>query len=147
VKNIFIILIMIMVSALFYMGCSKSEPDNQKQPAVESSASNDKYKISAGAQARFDDLKNEYVIRVKDAISDFDQRIETLQIKKGGAPEVLLKPIEASMKIALEKKDILSEQLKKLQNADENTFEIEKTAMVKALNDAEMAYEDLKSQF
>jgi len=51
------------------------------------------------------------------------------------------------MKIALEKKDILSEQLKKLQNADENTFEIEKTAMVKALNDAEMAYEDLKSQF
>lgn len=147
VKKVSIILIMVFITALFFMGCSKSEPDAQKQPTVESSVSNKSDKISAGAQARFEDLKTEYISRAKDAISDYNDKLETLQLKKEGAPEILQKPIEASLKFALEKKDILTEQLTKIENADETNFEKEKTAMSKALLDAEKAYEDLKSQF
>ncbi len=146
-KKVIIIFVMVMITAIFYSGCGKSDQESQKQSANENSASSERYKISALAEARFDDLKNDYLTKVKTKIDDINQKIEALQLKKKGAPESLLEPIEASLKIAIEKNEVLAKQFTKLENADENNFAVEKTAMVKALSDAEKAYEELKLEF
>lgn len=146
-KNNSIILIMIMITAIFYFGCGKSEQENKKQPTTESATPNERHKISTSAEARFDDLKSNYLTKVKTEIDDLNKNIETLKLKKEGAPESLLEPIETSLKIAIEKNEVLAKQFTKLENVDEDNFTIEKTAMIKALSDAKKAYEELKLEF
>ena len=138
---------MIMITAIFYFGCGKSEQENKKQPTTESAASNERHKISTSAEARFDDLKSDYLTKVKTKIDDLNHKIDALQLKKEGAPKSLLESIEASLKIAIEKKEELAKQFTKLENSDEDNFAVEKTAMAKALSDAKKAYEELKLEF
>jgi len=146
-KSLHIIILMLLLTTLFYTGCSKSEQESQNQPAVESSASSDRYKISSGAEARFEDLRAEYMKKVETRVTDLNDRVEALQQKKLGAPKELHEEIDRALKSAIEKKYTLNKQFKKLETVSEDNYEIEKTTLAKALNDAEKALADLRAAF
>ncbi len=146
-KNFIILITMLLITCLFYSGCGKSEQESNKDQAVENTANNSSGKMSVSAQARFDDLKKDYIAKAKSATSELNDQVRALQQKKKGAPESLQEPIEAYMKIAVDKNAELAKQLRKLENCDEEDYPVEKTAMEKAIIDARSAYEDLKSQF
>jgi predicted transcriptional regulator len=146
-KSVNIIILVLILTTLFYTGCSKSDQESQNQPEVESSASSDPYKISSGTEARFEDLRAEYISKVKTRVTDLNDRIEALQQKKQGAPKELHEEIDKALKSAIEKKDTLNKQFKKLESVSEDNFEIEKTIFTKALNDAENALVDLRASF
>jgi len=146
-KKILFIMVMVIITAFIYVGCSKSDQKTKKQPKTEITENNIPDRFASTQRGTFDDIKKNYLKNVKDKIDVFNKKIETLQLKQKGAPSELQNSIEKSMEYALEKKEVLEKQFTKLENADERTFGVEKTALTTALDEADKAYDDLVSKF
>ena len=146
-KRILSMLGIIVIIALLCVGCGKSEQESQKETETTNETNPDLSKYSTSSQQSFGVMKADYLKSFKTKLEDLSKRIETLQLKKEGAPPALQVPIEAALKIAVEKNSLLSDQFTNLENADEKAFSSEKTKMNELISGAEKAYENLRSQF
>jgi len=88
----------------------------------------------------FDKIKGAFLAKVTPTIADWNQKIDGLETRKKNLPDLVQAPLEEPMTQLIEKRDAVGGQFTKVENATEETFDAEKTALETSLVDLDAAF-------
>ena len=95
----------------------------------------------------FDEMKGAFIAKVSPAIEEWNQKITDLETRKNNLPDLAQAPLEEPMTDLLTKRDAVGEQFTKVENATEETFDVEKTALETAFGDLDGAFNTIQGLF
>jgi hypothetical protein len=154
-KLLVILVVMLFAAFMLAISCAKTEKtaETETTEEVTGEVTEEETTEEAGEEgaeavpATFDELKAAFLADATSKIAEWNQKVTDLETRKNNLPDLAQAPLEEPMTQLLEKRDTVGAQFTKVENATEETFETEKTALETSLSDLSVAYDNVLSLF